>query len=94
MDLHKVTHFLQDGAPCHKSKKVMAFLEQQKSAVMDWPGNSLDLNPIENLWLILKGKLKKKDNISSLSLLIRAIKELWVTLPKQLMVKPAHSMPV
>jgi hypothetical protein len=44
--------------------------------------------------LILKGKLKKKDNISSLPLLIRAIKELWVTLPKQRMVKIAHSMPV
>jgi transposase len=94
MDHHKATHFLQDGAPCHKSKKVMAFLKQQKFALMDWPGNSPDLNPIENLWSILKGKLKKKDNISSLPLLIRAIKELWVKLPKDLMVKLAHSMPV
>jgi transposase len=38
---------------------------------MDWPGNSPDLNPIENLWLIMKGKLKKKDNISLLPLLNR-----------------------
>jgi hypothetical protein len=72
---------------------VIAFFKDQKFTLMDWPGNSPDLNPIENLWLIMKGKLKKKDNISSLPLLIRANKELWVTLPKPLMVKLAHIMP-
>ena len=93
MDHHKATHFLQDGAPCHKSKKVMEFLKGQKFALMDWPGNSPDLNPIENLWAIIKGKIKKKENITSLPLLIKAIKEIWVTLPKPLMLKLAHSMP-
>jgi hypothetical protein len=28
MNHHKATHFLQDGALCHKSKKVMVFLQQ------------------------------------------------------------------
>ncbi len=42
------TKFLQDGAPCHPSKKVMALLKEKKISVMDWPGNSPDLNPIEN----------------------------------------------
>ena len=46
MELHKVDKFLQDGAPCHKSKKVMALLKEQPFSVMDWPGNSPDLNPI------------------------------------------------
>ncbi len=68
---------------------MIAFLKDQKFTLMDWPGNSPDLNPIENLWLI---KLKK-DNISSLPLLIRANKELWVTLPKPLMLKLSHFMP-
>ncbi len=36
---HKASHFLQDGALCHKSKKVMAFLHQQNFSVIDWPGN-------------------------------------------------------
>jgi hypothetical protein len=93
MHHHHATHFLQDGASCHTNEKVMAFLRQQSFSLMDWPGNSPDLNPIENLWAILKARLKKKGNISSLPNLIRAIKELWVTLPKPLMLKLAHSMP-
>jgi transposase len=93
MNHHKAKHFLQDGAPCHTSKKVMAFLKEKKISVMDWPGNSPDLNPIENLWSIIKGKLKKNENMTSLPLLIKAIKVTWVTLPRSLMVKLAHSMP-
>jgi hypothetical protein len=38
------------------------------------------------------GKIKEKENIISLPQLIKAIKEIWVTLPKPLMVKLAHSM--
>jgi transposase len=88
------TKFLQDGAPCHKSKKVMAFFEQNDIDVMDWPGNSPDLNPIENLWAIMKAKLKKDASITSLPLLMKAIKLIWVKdLPIDLMKKLAHSMP-
>jgi hypothetical protein len=83
-------HFLQEGGgPCHKSKKEKAFLKE--IAIIDWPGNSLDLNPIENLWAIMESKLKQDPAITSLPLLI---KEMWVTLPKPLMFKLAHSMPL
>jgi hypothetical protein len=40
----------------------------------------------------MKAKLKKKCTISSLPNFIRAIKELWVTMPKPLMLKLVHSM--
>ncbi len=92
MEMHGATHFLQDGAPCHTSK-VMAFLREKRVAVMDWPGNSPDLNPIENLWSILKKKLKEDHTITSLKKLQDAIKNMWVKLPNDLMKKLAQSMP-
>jgi transposase len=56
MEINRTTKFLQDGAPCHKAKKVM---------VINWPGNSPDLNPIENAWNYIKDKLKNKNTIFS-----------------------------
>ncbi|CAG9834845.1 unnamed protein product [Diabrotica balteata] len=49
----------QDSASCHKSKQMMEFFKNKKSNVLDLPGNSPDLNPIENLGAICKGRLRK-----------------------------------
>ncbi len=77
MTIHGATHFLQDGAPCHTSKKVKEFLQAKEVEVMDWPGNSPDLNPIENVWKHMKNKLKKK-TITSVTVLKEEITKLWV----------------
>ena len=93
MEIHGSTHFLQDGAPCHKSKKVMDFLKDKPFEIMDWPGNSPDLNPIENAWNYMKNQLKKKD-ISSVPKLTEEIKKLWVTtMKKDYFEKLSESMP-
>jgi hypothetical protein len=60
------TKFLQDGIPCHTSKKVMAMLKEKQIIVKDWPVNSPDLNPIENPWAIMKVRLKRVPNITFL----------------------------
>jgi len=54
------TTFQQDSAPCHTAKTVQKWLSDNQIRVLDWPGNSPDLNPIENLWIILKRKLAAK----------------------------------
>ena len=41
--------FQQDLASCHTSRKVKNFINLNNILVLDWPGNSPDLNPIENL---------------------------------------------
>ena len=77
MNIHQCTVFMHDGAPCHRSKIVKQFLSEKNVATLGWPGNSPDLNPIENLWEILKNKVAEKQP-SSAGALNHAIKEVWV----------------
>lgn len=52
--------FQQDSAPCHTSKKMKEFFTEHNITVLDWPGNSPDLNPIENLWYIMAKKVQAR----------------------------------
>ena len=52
--IHGSEVFMHDSTPCHTAKKVTRFLEQQQINVLEWPGNSPDLNPIENCWQKMK----------------------------------------
>ena len=84
---------LQDGAPCHASKRIKTFLQDKPFEVIDWPGNSPDLNPIENCWNYMKNKLKEVD-ISSVPRLQEALLKLWTQdLRKDYLVNLSNSMP-
>jgi len=48
----------------------------------DWPANSPDLNPIENVWAWMKQKVYSK-HYSSLAELKRAVLETWSGLARQ-----------
>jgi transposase len=96
MKIHKSTWFLQDGAPCHTSKLVMGKLKEMKKQfqVMDWPGNSPDLNPIENCWSYMKYKLKSDRAVTSLPKMILALKMMWIKdMPLEYFRKLCDSMP-
>ncbi|GFV50851.1 transposable element Tcb2 transposase [Trichonephila clavipes] len=66
--------FIQNGAPCHTSRSIAAFLVEQNIPLLDWPGNSHDMNPIENVWELMKREVAKDVITNKMQLLERIIR--------------------
>ena len=52
--------FQQDLAPVHTAKSTKTWFNDRGITVLDWPANSPDLNPIENLWGIANRKMRDR----------------------------------
>ncbi len=84
--------FQQDLAPAHTAKSTKSWLNYHSVGVFDWPNNSPDLNLIENLWGIVKRKMRNKrpKNADELK---ATVKETWASIPHQQCHKLITSMP-
>ena len=87
-------YFQHDGAPCHRGRNVIKWLNDEHiQTIGPWPGNSPDLNIIENCWCILKRKVSTL-NCSSLTSLKAAITQIWCSeITEEYCEKLADSMP-
>jgi hypothetical protein len=87
--------FQQDGAPAHRAKKTQAWLQENVPHFVkntEWPGNSPDLNPIENLWAHMAEEVAKRDP-KTLVELRESIEEEWEKIDVDFLEKLVFSMP-
>ena len=84
--------FQQDGAPCHKSKLVMRYFEENQIDLLPWCARSPDLNPLEHVWSIIDRKLCDY-SISNLGQLEDAVLKEWNNITRETCINLIESMP-
>jgi transposase len=86
--------FQQDNAKVHTANIVKEYFHKYKIAVMDWPVNSPDLNPIESLWAYLKQQLDQYDtDPKCLDELWERVQDVWENVPDNFIQSLYSSMP-
>ena len=74
----RVLIYQQDNAKAHKAQPVMDYFEDWGYEVLDWPPQSPDLSPIENIWNVMKMRLKaRRPRPRTKATMRNAMMEIW-----------------
>jgi len=68
---------MEDGTPIHHSKLAQQWRIAYGIRKLDWPPNSSDLNPIENLWQMLKDMLRYHNRPKNKQEMMQTIEAIW-----------------
>ena len=84
--------FQQDNDPKHTSNFLKEYFKDKSIEVLDWPSQSPDLNPIENLWTHIKKELRsyRPKNVKELK---SNILEIWNSFDIKYTQNLVNSMP-
>lgn len=86
--------FQQDGARAHTSAVSRAWLNENiPNYIENWPPNSPDLSPIENLWSILSNSVYKDPEPKTLDQLKRRLLKAWNSIPLETLENLVKSLP-
>ena len=83
---------MQDGATAHTASSTIEYLTDYCKVLENWPSNSPDINPIENLWSYLKQKVEEL-NPQNENELIELLFNLWENLDISLIHNLIDSVP-
>ena len=83
--------FQQDNDPEHTSRKAKQWSRDNKVEVMEWPAQSPDRNPIENLWADVK-KAVSNANPRNANQLWGVVQSAWNSIPAERAVGLVDSM--
>lgn len=82
-----------DNATPHRAHVVQDFLRDQPIVSMDWPSQSPDLAPIENLWDLLARRVNDRHPPpESTAQLFEILQREWMNLPQHTLVTLVESM--
>ncbi len=84
--------FQQDNAKPHTAAITTACLRSRRVRVLNWPACSPDLSPIENIWCILKRKIRQR-RPQTLQQLETYIRQEWDQIPTPKLQKFINSKP-
>ena len=84
--------FQQDNDPKHTSRIAQQYFTENNIDKMEWPPQSPDLNPIENLWSILDDKvpIERRTNMETFWI---ALTEVWSNIPISTLENLVKSIP-